>query len=442
MRFYLGTHEPGWLKRPEMVGQVLAEGADGRPVETHGDVPLFISRHRLARILKKGHRLPKAVTRWALDSGGFTQLHPRFGKGSWSDIPESQYVDEVRQFSEEIGMMDWAAPQDWMCEPEVLARTAHDVPYLRAYLPPWDPKGAKQWQRFTMETPVMVLDQMVREHQLRTCENFARLIDAAPEIPWAPVLQGWTRRDYLRHVELYRGFGIDLTSDEWPVVGVGSVCRRAEEPGEGEVFLRLSMLFLELRQLGIENLHAFGFKTTGLVLAGPLLASADSLAWSQSASYAAKDMRELMGGGKQYSGALPGHADPGFVDPATRRKNRHKTCNNCIVYALLWRARLLWLLAHEGEEHFRHIERMHGIRERTQRHAYEHISQAPRREPAAPASMCVPNVEVSDRVYRQVEPTNPDLVSDGGESEEELRALVGQQLKLLKNPPSFLRSYL
>lgn len=48
--FYLGTHQPQWLGRY--------------------DVPMFISRRRLS----SRKSLPQARGRWALDSGGFTEL--------------------------------------------------------------------------------------------------------------------------------------------------------------------------------------------------------------------------------------------------------------------------------------------------------------------------------------------------------------------------------
>ena len=87
--FYLGTHEPAWLKRLE--------------------IPLFISRVRLAR--RKS--FPQALGKWALDSGGFTQLHKHGG----CDLSVAVYVGEVRRYADEIGNLDWVAPQDWMCEP-------------------------------------------------------------------------------------------------------------------------------------------------------------------------------------------------------------------------------------------------------------------------------------------------------------------------------------
>ncbi len=65
MRFYLGTHHASWLGRT--------------------DVPLFVSRRRLAGI----RRLPRALGPWALDSGGFTELS-MFGR--WRTTA-AQYVD-------------------------------------------------------------------------------------------------------------------------------------------------------------------------------------------------------------------------------------------------------------------------------------------------------------------------------------------------------------
>src|SRR5256885_1929343 len=50
MRFYLGTHQPSWLRA--------------------FTVPLFISHRRLVQY----RTLPKARCRWALDSGAFSEL--------------------------------------------------------------------------------------------------------------------------------------------------------------------------------------------------------------------------------------------------------------------------------------------------------------------------------------------------------------------------------
>jgi len=39
----------------------------------------------------------------------------------------------------------------------------------------------------------------------------------APDLPFVPVPQGWSRHDHLRCVELYRRAGLDLTAQ--PLVG-------------------------------------------------------------------------------------------------------------------------------------------------------------------------------------------------------------------------------
>jgi hypothetical protein len=219
-QFYLGTHMIHWL------------GQTG--------VPLFVSDRRL-RLRKK---LPRALGPWACDSGGFTELSLH---GRWQTTPR-EYVARVRRYRDEIGGMDWAAVQDWMCEPQILAKTG-----LR-----------------------------VIDHQLLTLRSYLELRDRAPEVPWVPVLQGWERGDYLRHAEWYEREGVDLAA--LPRVGLGSVCRRQTM----QIAWRLALTF----EAWGYKLHGFGFKTTGLGWIWNVLTSADSLAWSVSA---------------WHSPALPGH---------------------------------------------------------------------------------------------------------------------------------------
>lgn len=237
---YLGTHQPQWLERL--------------------DVPLFISRRRLA----DRKRMPRALADWALDSGGFTELTMH---GRWT-LSARQYVAEVRRFRDEVGRMTWAAIQDWMCEPWMLAKTGFGV----------------------------------AEHQRRTVDSYMELLDLAPEVPWAPVLQGWEPEDYFRHLDLYAARGFNLV--DLPVVGVGSVCRR-QHTAEAEDFIR------RLAGMGL-RLHGFGFKVQGLQRAHDVLASSDSLAWSFQA---------------RRSPPLPGCSG-------------HKNCANCAVFALRWLANL------------------------------------------------------------------------------------------------------
>jgi hypothetical protein len=152
----------------------------------------------------------------------------------------------------------------------------------------------------------------VLEHQLRTVRNFVQLRDLAPEVPWTPVVQGYTCAEYLRCVDLYERAGVDLTTA--PLVGLGSVCRRqATSEAHG--------IILALHDRGVRRLHGFGVKTLGLLRYGHLLTSADSLAWSYDARAAA---RPLCG---------------------TRHPRGAKNCANCLPYAQDWRTRLLARLA-------------------------------------------------------------------------------------------------
>jgi hypothetical protein len=213
VRFFLGTHQPHWLR----IG-----------------VPLFVSDRRLRRY----RSLPRATAPWALDSGGFTELSQY---GTWDTGPTpATYVARVRRYRDEIGHLVWAAPQDWMCEPSILAMTGLTV----------------------------------AEHQTRTVDNYLLLRELAPDLPIVPVVQGWTPGDYLRCADLYTACGVDLSAS--PIVGVGSVCRRQSTVQVGDILT-------SLHQAGITRLHGFGFKTLGLARWGHLLTSADSLSWSAQA---------------------------------------------------------------------------------------------------------------------------------------------------------------
>lgn len=213
--FYLGTHMPGWLGRPEFTG-----------------IPLFISHNTL----KKRKSMPKAVARWALDSGGFTQLSSN--QDGWPPNCEEPYVDKVR-FYRTAGGLDFASPQDWMCEP-------------------WLMNG-----------------RTVAEHQRRTVQNFLRLKELAADIPWIPVIQGWELDDYVACVELYLENGIDLR--QYRRVGIGSVCRRQATDDIGAIFQLM-------HEEGI-SCHGYGVKVQGLEKYGEYLGSADSMAWSYGARW-------------------------------------------------------------------------------------------------------------------------------------------------------------
>ncbi|MFI5891969.1 hypothetical protein ACIA5D_17850 [Actinoplanes sp. NPDC051513] len=256
--FYLGTHQPHWLESPALPR----------------DVHLFVSHRRLAGRT----RLPRARVSWALDSGGFSELALY---GGWRTGP-GEYVAAVHRYDKQIGSLGWAAPQDWMCEPFMLAKTGLTV----------------------------------EEHQRRTVANFLELRDrwqrldpscelrAMPEhCVFMPVLQGWTLLDYLRCARMYAEAGINLS--RYPLVGVGSVCRRQATGEIGEIFEALSSRGIAM--------HGFGVKKHGLRLYGHLLSSADSMAWSFEARRAAR------------------------LDDCSG----HRNCANCLRYALRWREETL-----------------------------------------------------------------------------------------------------
>jgi hypothetical protein len=216
VRFYLGTTEPGWLGDPRFEG-----------------VPLFVSRNRLVGEIAE----VRAATRWALDSGGFTEISTH---GAWR-LPAREYARLAAKWQREIGRMDWAAPMDWMSEPEMLEKTGKSVV----------------------------------EHQMLTTRSYLELMDIDPSVPWIPVLQGYEAGQYLRHVDAYDRAGVDLTG--LPVVGVGSVCRR-QDTEDAELLAKV------LFRLGLRT-HFFGFSTPGLRRSARYLESSDSLAWSYAARY-------------------------------------------------------------------------------------------------------------------------------------------------------------
>lgn len=168
MKFFLGTHRPHWL--------------------WNLDIPLFVSR----RTLQRYKTLHTATAPWALDSGGFTELSIH---GKWT-IDAATYASELSRF-QEIGNLQWAAPQDWMCEPWIIKKTGLNVEI----------------------------------HQQKTVDNYLQLKQL--NAPVIPVLQGWDIDDYEKCAILYQDYGVDLTKQN--VVGLGSVCRRQATDEIGQI---------------------------------------------------------------------------------------------------------------------------------------------------------------------------------------------------------------
>lgn len=222
--FYLGTNKANWLW-----------GKRSRH-------PLFVSIRTINRIKSR----PLSVNDWCCDSGGFTELtlHDK-----WLTTPE-QYVEDLYSASQ-IGRLVWASPQDWMCEPHMIAKTGLSV----------------------------------NIHQHLTCENFVTLSTIAPDLPIIPVLQGWEPDDYRKHLLMYESYGIDLR--HYATVGLGSFCRRANVNGVRE-------LVIDLHNYGLK-LHGFGLKQDGLRLFGDHLTSSDSMAWSFTGRIAGRQGINLCG---------------------------------------------------------------------------------------------------------------------------------------------------
>lgn len=118
-----------------------------------------------------------------IDPGGFTAAR-RWGKYPWSI---SQLVDWIRAESRDV-ILDWCAVMDYACEPNV----------NRSILP-----TNKERIEATMENEIL-------------CKQ------AAPDLPWLPVLQGdnLIERDY----DLSRRRELGLIPADY--AGIGSVCGR------------------------------------------------------------------------------------------------------------------------------------------------------------------------------------------------------------------------
>jgi hypothetical protein len=204
--FYLGVHHPIWLA-------------------TAG-VELFVSHRRLA----DRRTFPRAIAPWVCDSGGFSQLSTP--PHCYTETPAA-YAAAVRRYAEEVGSLAWCAPQDFMCEPFMVARTGLSTD----------------------------------EHIARTVGNYLDLAEHLGDMVM-PVIQGWTLADYHRCIDRYEAAGVHLTR-----AGIGSVCRR-----QNTHTITTIVASIHTR---VGDLHAFGVSGRGLGRFAPHLASADSMAWSQ-----------------------------------------------------------------------------------------------------------------------------------------------------------------
>ncbi len=235
----------------------------------------MVSNRRLA----DRKTMPRACGPVMIDCGGFSEL---LLFGEWRTAGKV-YAALGRRYVHEIGNVQWMASQDLMCEPFMLQKTGMSV----------------------------------RTHQAMTVAGYLELLDRAPDLPWLPVLQGWSPADYFRHVEMYAVAGVNLA--DVPLVGLGSVCRRQH----------LTEARYVARQLASDGLrlHGFGVKTAALTGLSSVLTSSDSMAWSQ-------DARRESSRRKRFGKVR-------IECPAGRAHTDKTGCNGCLPYALAWRERVL-----------------------------------------------------------------------------------------------------
>ena len=217
------------------------------------DAPLFISTRRLER----NKTLKPVLNSYAIDSGGFSELSIY---GEWQ-TSVGEYTERIKRYREGLGEPDFIAQQDWMCEDFILKKTGLSV----------------------------------KEHQTRTVDNFLELSGHADNI--IPVIQGFTKNEYIDCIEMFLKAGVDLAN--YPTVGLGSICRRQSMDEVVEIVKYITSYGIKL--------HGFGVKQVGLKNMGHLLKSADSMAWSFNAR----------------------HEKP--LPDCT-----HNNCASCIEYALNW----------------------------------------------------------------------------------------------------------
>lgn len=178
-----------------------------------------------------------------IDCGGYH--HMVNGTGEYA-TSHDEYLDYI----EEVEPHRWAL-RDYPCEPDLIRELGRDV----------------------------------REHQSMTTDAHVELLNDrdARGTPGeaVAVLQGWTTRQYLLHLDEYFDRGVLGFADEPTTVAIGSVCRRGYDEEIAEIILAVRDA-LPARY----NLHAFGVKGSVLrfIEVVEALDSVDSAAydWAES----------------------------------------------------------------------------------------------------------------------------------------------------------------
>jgi hypothetical protein len=185
------------------------------------------------------------VRQWIMDCAGFSTIMTHGDHV----LSVADYAAQIRRWKTN-GRLLAAVAQDYMCEPQMLARTGLTI----------------------------------AEHQRRTIERYDELVAQRTGVYIMPVLQGWTPDDYVSHI---RQFGRRLRRRAW--VGVGSICKRNKDPQAVVDILRA--IHRERPDL---RLHGFGLKKTALAREDVRehLETADSMSWSYSARKQGRDAND------------------------------------------------------------------------------------------------------------------------------------------------------
>ncbi len=149
-----------------------------------------------------------------IDSGGFTAAK-RWGKYPWS---AQQYADFIQEMSRDV-TLDFCAIMDYACEPSV--------------------------NRSTYATNIERIEATIR--------NESACREAAPALPWLPVLQGDSLEERAYDIAARRRAG--MLPDDY--AGIGSVC------GRGVSGAVKTTLFYRDNLPGVKY-HAFGLHIQAL----------------------------------------------------------------------------------------------------------------------------------------------------------------------------------
>ena len=168
----------------------------------------------------------------AIDSGGFTAAR-RWGKYPWTVL---QYVEFIETMSKDIPLT-FCAVLDYACEPSV-NRSIH---------------------------------QSNLDRIKATIENEQACREAAPHLPWLPVLQGYTWGEREKGLEMRAAANLPMAG----LFGVGSVCGQAPRAASA-VIGRYALAMPEAK------FHGFGLSVLSVAHDSTFaaLASWDSYAWN------------------------------------------------------------------------------------------------------------------------------------------------------------------